>query len=245
MTDDLATLALGPMDALFLDFDGTLAEIGPDPDAIHLPGATHRHLEALADRLGGALALLSGRDLRDLAARSPAGVWRLGGHGLETLPPGASPPPPPPPPPELILGPLREAARLPGVRLELKGPVAALHFRAAPESGPACLAAAEAAARLAPGHVAQAGKMVVEVKPASAHKGTALRGLMTLPPFAGRRPVMLGDDTTDEDALAAALALGGLGIKIGPGPSAARLRSPDPAAVRAWIARLAETGAPT
>ena len=245
MTDDLATLALGPGDALFLDFDGTLAEIGPDPDAIHLPDATHRHLEALAQRLGGALALLSGRDLRDLAARTPSGVWRLGGHGPETLLPGASPPPPPLPPPEFPLAPFRDAAPPPGVRLELKGPVAPPHSPAPPNAGPAGLAAAEAAARLAADHVAQAGKMVVEVKPASAHKGTALRRLMTLPPFAGRRPVMLGDDTTDEDALAAALALGGLAIKVGPGPSAARLRSPDPAAVRAWIARLAEAGAPT
>ena len=81
--------------------------------------------------------------------------------------------------------------------------------------------------------------MVVEVKPASAHKGTALRALMTRAPFAGRRPVMLGDDTTDEDAIAAALALGGVAVKVGAGPSAAPLRAPDPAAVRAWIAREA------
>ena len=187
--------------------------------------------------LGHLRAYLS-RDLRDLAARTPSGVWRLGGHGLETLPPHARPGPSPPPPPEALLAPLRKAALLPGVRLELKGPVAALHYRAAPDAGPACLLAAETAARLAPGHVAQAGKMVVEVKPASAHKGTALRRLMILPPFAGRRPIMLGDGTTDEDALAEALALGGLAIKVGPGPSAARLRSPDPASVRAWIARL-------
>ena len=46
---------------------------------------------------------------------------------------------------------------------------------------------------------------------------------------------MLGDDTTDEDAIAAAQDLGGLGVKVGPGPSAARLRAPDPAAVRAWL----------
>jgi trehalose 6-phosphate phosphatase len=81
--------------------------------------------------------------------------------------------------------------------------------------------------------------MVVEVKPAGAHKGTALRRLSALPPFAGRRPVMLGDDTTDEDAIEAALALGGVGVKIGPGASAASLRAPDPAAVRAWLAREA------
>jgi trehalose 6-phosphate phosphatase len=125
------------------------------------------------------------------------------------------------------------------VRLELKGPVAALHFRAAPEAEAACLAAAEAAAAAAPGHVTQAGKMVVEVKPAHAHKGRTLRRLTALAPFAGRRPVMLGDDTTDEDAFDAAQALGGLGVKIGPGPTAARLRAPDPAAVHAWLLREA------
>ena len=81
--------------------------------------------------------------------------------------------------------------------------------------------------------------MVVEVKPAAAHKGAALRALAARPPFAGRRPVMLGDDATDEDAIAAAQALGGIGVKVGPGASAATLRAPDPAAVRAWLAREA------
>jgi trehalose 6-phosphate phosphatase len=125
------------------------------------------------------------------------------------------------------------------VRLELKGPVAALHFRAAPDAEGACIAAAKAAAAEAPGHVHQAGKMVVEVKPATAHKGSALRRMMERAPFAGRRPVMLGDDTTDEDAIAAAQALGGIGVKVGIGPSVATLRAPEPAAVRAWIAREA------
>lgn len=240
----LDSLALEPGDALFLDLDGTLAEIGPDPDAIRLPPETHRVLEVLARRLDGALAILSGRDLRDLALRAPLGVWRLGGHGLEVLPPGATPPPPPPPPQEELLAPLREVARLPGVRLEIKGPVAAVHYRAAPEAGPACLAAAQAAARTVPGHVMQAGKMVVEVKPATAHKGSALRRLCEVPPFAGRRPVMLGDDTTDEDAMAAAAELGGLAVKVGAGDSVAALRAADPAAVRAWLAREAAKGTP-
>ena len=63
---------------------------------------------------------------------------------------------------------------------------------------------------------------------------------MAAPPFAGRRPVMLGDDTTDEDAIAAALALGGLGVKVGPGATAARLHAADPRQVRAWLAREAD-----
>jgi trehalose 6-phosphate phosphatase len=50
---------------------------------------------------------------------------------------------------------------------------------------------------------------------------------------------MLGDDTTDEDAFVAARALGGLTVKVGAGPTAASLRAPDPAAVRAWLAREA------
>jgi trehalose 6-phosphate phosphatase len=136
-----------------------------------------------------------------------------------------------------VLAPLRAAARIPGVRLELKGPVAALHYRAAPDAEAACLAAAEAAASA--GLVCQRGKMVVEVKPAAAHKGQALRRLAALPPFAGRRPVMLGDDATDEDAIAAAQELGGIGVKVGDGPTAAALRASDPAAVRAWLAREA------
>ncbi len=239
MSPDLAGLRLAPGDALLLDFDGTLAELGPDPDAIVLAPGLAEALGRLAARLDGALAVLSGRDLRDLARRTPATIWRAGGHGLEVLPPGAPLPPTPPPLPEDVLAPLRAAAGTPGVRLELKGPVAALHWRAAPDAGPACVAAAEAAAGLAPGLVAQAGKMVVEVKPAGAHKGAALRRLAALPPFAGRRPIFFGDDTTDEDAIAAALALGGLALKVGPGPSAAPLRAGDPAEVRAWLAREA------
>ncbi|HET9068110.1 MAG TPA: trehalose-phosphatase [Amaricoccus sp.] len=235
-------LHLAAGDALFLDFDGTLAEIGPDPDAIRLAPGVAPALARLAGRLAGAVAILSGRDLRDLAGRTPDTVWRAGGHGLEVLPPGAPPPPAPPPLPEAVLAPLRAAARTPGVRLELKGPVAALHFRAAPAAEARCLAAARAAAAAAPGLVQQPGKMVVEVKPAAAHKGEALRRLSLAPPFAGRRPLMLGDDTTDEDAFAAAQTLGGLAVKIGPGASAARLRAPDPAAVRAWLTREAADG---
>lgn len=233
----LNDLHLAPGDALFLDFDGTLAEIGPDPDAIQLDPAAAQALERIAPFLGGAVALLSGRDLRDLALRTPDTVWRAGGHGLELLAPGALPPAAPPPPPQAVLDALKAIVTRPGVRLELKGPVAAIHYRAAPEAEAAVIVAAAGAARTVAGYVHQAGKMVVEVKPATAHKGAALRRIAAAAPFRGRRPLMLGDDTTDEDAIIAAQDLGGIGIKIGPGPSAARLRAPDPAAVRNWLAR--------
>ncbi len=237
---DLEDLHVASADALFLDFDGTLVEIGPDPDAIVLDPKTAESLSRLSLRLAGAVALLSGRDIRDLARRTPPSVWRAGGHGLEIVAPDAALPPSPNPPDDAVLARLREATRTPGVRIEIKGPVAALHYRAAPEAAEACIEAAREAAGLGTDLVHQPGKMVVEVKPASAHKGKALRNIASAPPFAGRRPLMFGDDTTDEDAIAAAQDLGGLGIKIGDGPTAARLHAPSPAALRAWLAREAE-----
>ncbi|MEO0820545.1 MAG: trehalose-phosphatase [Pseudomonadota bacterium] len=238
----LEDLQLGAEHALFLDFDGTLVEFGPDPDAIWLPEAMPAVLRALAGRQDGAVAVISGRDLRDLARRVPAGLWRAGGHGLEIVAPGERPPPPPPPPGETTLAPLRRVAERDGVRLELKGPVVALHYRAAPEAEADCLEAARQAA--APeGLVVQAGKCVVEVKPAGAHKGRALRRLSEIAAFRGRVPVMLGDDATDEDAIAEAQALGGIGVKIGAGETVARYAAPDPAAVRDWLRREAARSA--
>ena len=236
---NILDLSLDRNDALFIDFDGTLAELGPDPDAIRLDPSTASALSRLAERLGGAVAILSGRDLRDLASRTPDDLWRAGGHGLEILAPGVAPPDPPGPPSDDVLEILRAVARRPGVRLELKGPVAALHFRAAPDAEADCLAAARAAAATSPDLVMQAGKMVVEVKPSRAHKGLTLEKLCRQMPFAGRRPVMFGDDTTDEDAIRAALALGGTAVKIGEGDSAAPIRAENPAALRAWLDREA------
>ncbi len=232
---ELAGFALAPGDALFVDFDGTLADIVDDPDDARLDAGAAASLEAVGSALGGAVAVLSGRGLADLARRTPQGLWRAGGHGLEVAAPGDTPAPDRETPPPAVLAPLEAVAARPGVRLEIKGPMAALHFRADPAAEADCLTAARAAAAT-PGYVVQAGKMVVEVKPEDAHKGRALLRLLGAPPFRGRRPVMIGDDVTDEDAIAAAQSVGGLGVKVGEGPTAARWRARDPAAVRAWLA---------
>ena len=49
--------------ALFLDFDGTLVALAPTPEAIEVPPALVGLLEDLRDQLGGALAVVSGRQI--------------------------------------------------------------------------------------------------------------------------------------------------------------------------------------
>ncbi|MCG8440744.1 MAG: trehalose-phosphatase [Caulobacterales bacterium] len=237
MSDDRHVLGrLSPRDALFLDFDGTLAELGPDPDAVTLPDATLTALQQVFDRLGGAMAVISGRDIRDLALRTPRGLWRVGGHGLDRVAPGEDPPAEAPSAPPVLTAALEAiAAGNEGVRLERKGRVLTLHYRAAPQCEEACLAAVLQAVAREDGYVSERGKMVVEAKPVEAEKGAALTRLMGEPPFAGRRPLMIGDDVTDESAFAAALALGGRAVKVGRGASCARERVESPQTVRAWL----------
>ncbi len=86
----------------------------------------------------------------------------------------------------------------------------------------------------------QPGKMVFELRPAGADKGHALEAFMAAPPFAGRRPLAVGDDLTDEAMFAVAVRLGGMAVRVGAksgGRAAASLA--DSAAVRAWLADLA------
>ena len=83
--------------------------------------------------------------------------------------------------------------------------------------------------------------MVLEVKPGNADKGTAIAAFMQEPPFAGRRPVFVGDDVTDEDGFTKVNALGGLTIRVGyGGESAAANRLADENAVHAWLRACAD-----
>jgi trehalose 6-phosphate phosphatase len=232
--------------ALFLDFDGTLVEIASQPDGVvvapELPGLLAR----LHDALNGAVALVSGRGLDDLdrllgrlplAAAGQHGLERRDGTGRRTTA-------------EIDRDALdviqqalsRFVSSHPGTRLEPKGMTVALHFRNAPEAEEAARAAtAGLMERYGAGFHVQEGKMVLEVKPKGSTKGTVVEQLLAEPPFAGRTPLFIGDDITDEDGFRIVNRLGGVSIQIGTRlPTEARARIPSVADLHAWLAGVAD-----
>jgi len=222
--------------ALFLDFDGTLAPLQDDPDRVALPSGGAEILAGLADKLGGAVGLVSGRDARDLAKRVPAELWRVGNHGDITLEPGAQGAASiQEPPSDLLAAAVGICDAFPGVRLEPKARVLAVHTRHGREHTERVAALLAELVADRDDYKLQLGKDVAELKPVGVHKGVAIARLMEQAPFAGRKPLFLGDDTTDEDGFAACLRLNGSAIKIGEGTTGAPHRLNDPRAVWAFL----------
>jgi trehalose 6-phosphate phosphatase len=232
--------------AVFLDVDGTLVDIRPRPDEVRAAPPLLDLLAAAAHSLGGALALVSGRSIASLdAIFEPLCLPAAGLHGLERRDAAGR-----------VHYPAGYAGRIAAARealvdfvqseagllLEDKGSALALHYRNAPELEAACRQRIEGAL-LAAGedfHVQQ-GKMVLELKPSDADKGTAIRAFMQEPPFSGRRPVFVGDDVTDEDGFRVVNEMGGLSIRVGSeAPSAARHVAADVAQILDWLAQCRE-----
>jgi len=233
----MAVPPLPPDAALLLDLDGTLIDIAATPDAVVVPPDLLPVLRRLRPRVADALAVVTGRPIAEVDALLGDAPYAVAGeHG------GAIRHAPAAPVERAVLADLpagwleraeRIAAGRPGVLLERKRRGFALHYRLAPHEGPALR---RAMLEILSGHddrfAVLAGQMTWEMRPLGADKATAVAGLMQRPPFAGRVPVYIGDDVTDEDGMRAARAIGGVGWRV------AEVFG-DAAGVRAWLAQQA------
>jgi trehalose 6-phosphate phosphatase len=242
-----APLAANPDQwAIFLDIDGTLLDLAETPDGIEVPVSLPEDLHRLSGRLGGALALVTGRGLAYADALFQPYSFPIAGlHGAERrVADGSVTVARSTPEFELLKADLKaRAAGWDGVLIEDKGAAVAAHYRLAPDREidlqPLMQ---EALDRAGPDWHMQHGKMVMEIRPSSADKGHAVEAFLAQPPFAGRRAIAIGDDVTDEAMFRAVNRLGGLSIRVGPQSPASEAQAsvPSPSWLRSAIAKLAK-----
>ena len=223
--------------ALFLDFDGTLADLAPQPELVRLADDLVPLLHLLFSHVGGALAIVSGRRLNDLdeylrplelpsAAEHGAQRRQADGRQISIAPPDLQ---------YAVKAAGDLALQHPRLRVEVKNAAVALHYRHAPELELRCLQVMSEAVAASTGVELLSGKYVFEIKPAGVSKGTAIAAFMQHAPFAGRVPLFAGDDVTDEAGFSAVQLLGGAGIKVGAGETVAQHRCSTPAVLREWL----------
>ena len=234
-----ASVAPEPMPnwALFLDLDGTLLDIAPTPDDVIVPKDLVDDIAVASKRLGGALAIVSGRTLDNIdrllaplklpVACEHGGTIRLPNGFFDEVELEV---------PQAWKKTLRDlAARRPGMLSETKRHNVVAHYRNAPSyedelrrtvislvaSDPANFELLEA-------------KMAFEIRPRKVTKARAVHALMNVEPFRGRTPVFVGDDRTDHDGFAAAIELGGIALDV------AIAFAGSPENVRHWLKRFAK-----
>ena len=230
--------------ALFLDIDGTLLDLAPTPDSIVVPETLGPDIDRLSKKLGGAVALVTGRALRYADTLFKPFHFPIAGlHGAEIRGPDGQ---------ELFVNPtaefealkhalMREAESMPGVLIEDKGAAVAAHYRLAPQFEQQLdQRMREYAHAAGPDWALQLGKFVFEIRPARASKGDALERFLGEHPFLDRLPLAIGDDLTDESMFAVANARGGHSIRVGrPNASTcAQATAESPAHVRQAITEL-------
>ena len=224
--------------SLLLDFDGTFVDFAPRPDAVQLRPDSLGLLEALQAYLHGALAIVTGRRISDVDVfLSPLRLPAVGVHGQES---------------RLGIGEIRMRSVTPDLEvartriaaelaagepflLEDKQSAIVLHFRLHPHLHDRAAEIAMRAVAGLPGIQALSGHDIVEVRQVGVSKADAVAILAESPLFAGRVPVFVGDDATDEDGFRSVMAARGFAVKVGPGETAANYRLEGLEAVHAWL----------
>jgi len=224
---------------LFLDVDGTLVELTDSPQQTVAEPEIKTLLSRVAERLDGAVALISGRSIEYLDALfAPLRLPAAGLHGVASgAMQGAS----------FVDAQLDGARRAvtalteahPGTSVEDKGRTIAVHFRMAPQHETAIRQSLIAiAGSLGSNYHIQEGNRVLEIKPRGFTKATAIRAFMQEPPFSGRQPVFVGDDLTDQDGFRMVEDQGGLSIAVGERVQG-QFRLDSVSAVRGWLQDIA------
>ena len=225
--------------AYLLDFDGTLVDIAPAPDLVMVDAGLPESLRRLRVLCGDAVAIVTGRPIAQVDALLPDAVYAIAGEHGTALRPA--------PDAEIVVCALpalpacwlERAAHLadahPGAALEHKRHGFVLHYRAVPDAGAPLRTGVERLLAGVSGYELMAAKMAWEVRPAGIDKGSAVRALMCRPPFLGRVPIYVGDDVTDEDGMAAARALGGVGLRVDEAFG-------SPQGVRGWLSKISQKG---
>jgi trehalose 6-phosphate phosphatase len=228
---------------VFLDVDGTLIELTDSPLETFADLELKTLLSHVAERLGGAVALVSGRSIHYLDALfAPLRLPAAGLHGVERRKAsgavrGASFV-------DTQLTQAREAVNAlveahPGTSIEDKGRTIAVHFRLAPEREAVVRHSLAAIAKpLGSNYHIQEGNMVLEIKPRGFTKATAIKAFMREPPFSGRKPVFVGDDLTDQDGFRMVEDQGGISIAVGERVHG-QFRLENTSAVRSWLRGIA------
>lgn len=230
--------------ALLLDIDGTLLELAPTPRDVVVPPNLGGILQALHERLDGALALVSGRSLTDIdVIFAPLQFPAVGGHGAEmrlSAESEAVASHAPPMDNDLKRRFIAISDLSPGIIYEDKGYSVALHYRLAPEFERAiyeAVSAIRADLPQAPIDILP-GKFVCEIKHAGFTKATGVHELMTHAPFIGRTPIFIGDDVTDESVFAIMPAFHGVSFSVSRRAHGVDGFFKAPKDVRAWLTHL-------
>lgn len=229
--------------ALLLDVDGTILDLAATPSSVEVTPGLRASLGALHARCGGALALVSGRLIENLDRLFvPLRLPAIGGHGAQVrlhvdgqICRRTGP---------VIGSALRRLvdgiARDKRIVVEDKGSSLAIHYRLAPELEPSLELKLRAMVDAVAGDELELlhGKLVLELKSAGVSKGEAVRELMQSAPFAGRMPVFVGDDVTDQSVLDVLPGLSGIGYSVERAMAGASGVFRAPSEVRAWLADL-------
>ncbi|MBV8472693.1 MAG: trehalose-phosphatase, partial [Hyphomicrobiales bacterium] len=222
-------------------------DIAERPSAVSLPNLLLNVLQRVDRKLGGAVALVSGRPIDDLdRIFSPLRLRASGVHGAEIrLDPADEPRPSPSAQalPEALTDLLAESLRaFPGILIEQKTYSLAVHYRATPQAGPQIRGILERLVASEPesGIEIFDAHCAFELRTPAFDKGWAVETFLEHEPFSGRVPIFVGDDTTDEAGFAAVAAHGGRAYSVGRWRPGAQGVFTDPTAVRAWLAAFAD-----